>query len=569
VQNPAIGFYLLGFVVAIVTSLVLTYAVRERAKRARLFDGPDARKVHSGNIPRVGGLAIFLSVVVALGAVQLLARDVDFGTRGTGLRIVLAGGAAVFLVGLWDDIRSLRASTKLVLQVAIAVAVYAGGLRVETLALPFVGVVHFGPIVSLAFTLVWLVGITNAFNLIDGLDGLAGGAAMFALTTMFVVGSINGRPGAALVTIVVAGATLGFLVYNFNPASIFLGDSGSLFLGFTLAGLGLLSSQKSQTIVAVAIPIVSLGLPVLDTMLAIVRRFLRGQPIFMADRGHIHHRLLSLGHSPRQVALLLYGACALLALGGMLLVNNSEYVALVLVLFGLGVGFAIQRLRFAEFEELARLVRKGVRQRGVIGRSVRMREISAQLASVDDLGTLFHALERAFGDDGFQRAEVRLRRSFLDTHDGGGRDRRFEDDVPVWSWIRPAGANAACWEIKLPLVDAGGGRIGAMVLWQDGLADETSLSHIHTIARELRQVVQAKLLALWHSSPYERSYERAMPLASGEVPAFRRGARDPQPTLGTIPSGLAGPSPSDAAPIVPPTRGSIDQHPARAANVGS
>ena len=564
-QNSAIGFYLLGFVVAIGASLVLTYVVRERAKRAHLFDGADARKVHTGQIPRIGGLAIFASVVTALGTVAYFGRGVDFGTRGTGLWIVLAGAAAVFLVGLWDDLRSLRASTKLVLQVAIAVGVFAAGLQVTSLALPFVGVIHFGPVVSLAFTLVWLVGITNAFNLIDGLDGLAGGAAMFALTTMFVVGSINGRPGAALVTIIVAGATLGFLVYNFNPASIFLGDSGSLFLGFMLAGLGLLSSQKSQTIVAVAIPVVSLGLPVLDTLLAIVRRFLRGQPIFMADRGHIHHRLLSLGHSPRQVALLLYGACALLALGGMLLVNNSEYVAIVLVLFGLGVGFAIQRLRFAEFEELARLVRKGVRQRGVIGRSVRIREISAQLATVNDLGTIFHSLERTFGDDGFQRAEVRLRRSFLDSHDGSTRDRRFEDDVPVWSWIRPAGAHAACWEIKLPLVDAAGGRIGALVLWQDGLAAETSLSHIHTIARELRPVVQVKLVALWHTSPYERAYERAVPIATGEVPAFRRGVGEQLQPSSVMGAAAAG----EVVPMIAPTRAAAEVHPVRTANVSS
>jgi UDP-GlcNAc:undecaprenyl-phosphate GlcNAc-1-phosphate transferase len=175
--------------------------------------------------------------------------------------------------------------------------------------------------------------------------GLAAGAAMFALSTMFVVGSINGQAGPALVTIALAGATLGFLVYNFNPASIFLGDSGSLFLGFMLAGIGLLGSQKSPTVIAVAIPIVSLGLPVLDTTLAVARRFLRGQPIFTADRAHIHHRLLSLGHSPRRVALLHYSACALLGLGGMLLVNDSAYVAVVLVVIGRAGGPAAPVLR--------------------------------------------------------------------------------------------------------------------------------------------------------------------------------------------------------------------------------
>jgi len=519
-HNAVIGFYLVAFGVALVLSLVLTYGVRERAKRARLFDSADARKVHTGEIPRVGGVAIFLAVVATLGLIATVAGAVDFGTQGNGLRVVLAGGAAAFGVGLWDDLRSLRARWKLVAEIAIAVAVFAAGVRVNSLSLPFVGVLSFPPAVSLLFTVVWLVGITNAFNLIDGLDGLAGGAALFALSTMFVVGSINGHLNTALVTIAIAGATLGFLVYNFNPASIFLGDSGSLFLGFMLAGLGLLSSQKSQTIVAVAIPVVSLGLPVLDTALAIARRFLRGQPIFSPDRGHIHHRLLSLGHSPRQVALLLYGACALLALGGMVLVNNSEYVAVVLVLFGLAAGFAIQRLRFAEFEELARIVRKGVRQRGVIGKSVRIREATQQIGALDDLREVFHLLERTFGEDDFHRAEVRLRPSFLDGTDLA-LDRRFDDDVSVWTWSRNGAAHAAWWEIKLPLLDAAGGRIGSMVLWQDGMASETSLSHIHTIARALRPAVEYKLLALWHAAQPAAPVAELLPPSSG--PANRRG----------------------------------------------
>jgi len=496
-RNSAISFYLLGFGAALLLSLVLTYLVRERAKRAHLFDSHDARKLHTQEIPRIGGVAIFGSVMGALGLVALLGTAVDFGTRGTGLIVVLAGAGATFLVGLWDDVRSIRARWKFLLQIVVALGVFAAGVRVTTLSLPFVGIIEFGAAASVLFTVVWLVGITNAFNLIDGLDGLAAGAAMFALTTMFVVGSINGHLGTALVTVVLAGAVLGFLVYNFNPASIFLGDSGSLFLGFMLAGLGLLSSQKSQTIVAVAIPVVSLGLPVLDTALAIARRFLRGQPIFSPDRGHIHHRLLTLGHSPREVALLLYGACAILALGGMLLVNNSEYVAIVLVVFGLAAGFAIQRLRFAEFEELARVVRKGVRQRGVIGKSVRIREASARIAPLVDLPSVFRVLEAAFAADDFQRAEIRLRPSFMDGAQGVP-DRRYEDDRPVWTWVRGGEPQSAWWEIKLPLLEASGERIGSLTLWQDGMASETSLSHIHTIARDLGTVVQRKLVVHWH-----------------------------------------------------------------------
>ena len=497
-RKPELLLYLFGLCSAVLLSATLTYAVRERARRAGLFDPPSERKVHEQQVPRIGGVAIFLAVGLSMALVVWLfgadSMQYDRGSMG----VVLAGAALVHLVGLWDDVRPIRARWKFLAQIAIAVAVYMGGLRADTLSLPFVGVVHLGYAFGMLFTVVWLVGITNAFNLIDGLDGLASGAALFALTTMFIVASMNGLVGPALVTIVLAGATLGFLFYNFHPASIFLGDSGSLFLGFMLAGLGLLGSQKSPTVVAVAIPVVSLGLPVLDTLLAVIRRFLRGQPIFTADRAHIHHRLLSLGHSPRRVALLLYGACALLGLSGMLLVNDSAYVAIVLLLIGLGVGVAVQRLRYYEFEEVGRLLRRGARQRSVIGRNVRIREASLRLSDQNDLDTVFTTLEHTFAADEFQCAEVRLRRSFVESVSAAeGPDRRLEDDVPVWSWHRAGAGLAACWEIKLPLLGAVGERIGSLVLWQDGTGSDTSLSHMHTIASDLRHQVERKLVALW------------------------------------------------------------------------
>jgi UDP-N-acetylmuramyl pentapeptide phosphotransferase/UDP-N-acetylglucosamine-1-phosphate transferase len=454
---------------------------------------------------------------------------------GAGLPIVLAGAAGMLAIGLWDDLRPMRARWKFVAQLVVSVAVALAGVRFSLLALPFVGQVQLDAALGFLLTVLWLVGITNAFNLIDGLDGLAAGAALFALTTMFVVGTVNGQTSAALVTLVLAGATLGFLFYNFYPASIFLGDSGSLFLGFMLAGIGLLSSQKSPTVVAIAIPVVSLGLPVLDTVLAICRRFLRHQPISTADRGHIHHRLLNLGHSPRKVALLLYGACAALAFAAMLLVNDSEYVALLLVLVGLGVGLAVQRLRFYEFEELARVFRRGLRQRDVIARGVRIREASVQLATLSDLGTVFRTLERTFAVDEFVRAEVRLRPSFIASGRCTGADRRSEDEVAVWAWSRNGEAHPAWWEIRLPLLDASGDRIGSLVLWQDGLASETSLSHLHTITGELRAQVQRKLLALWRgdsafAAAGRAAFERVVPIPSGDDGAAA--AAPPAPEAG-------------------------------------
>jgi UDP-GlcNAc:undecaprenyl-phosphate GlcNAc-1-phosphate transferase len=497
VVHASIRLSVLAFASALLASLALTYVVRERARRARLFDPTDERKLHTRPIPRVGGIAIFWSVSLALLAMTMLAGFDGAGLSGSKLLVIILGGAAIHLLGLWDDLRNIRARYKFAIQIGIAAAIFLAGVRIDTIALPLLGQISFGHVVALLFTILWFVGITNAFNLIDGLDGLASGAALFALTTMFVVATINQQAGAALVTLAVAGATLGFLRYNFHPASIFLGDSGALYLGFMLAGIGAISSQKGSTVVAISIPLVSLGLPVLDTTVAILRRFLRGQPIFSADRGHIHHRLLGLGLSPAKVALLMYAGCAVLALGGMLLVNSSGYVAIVLVIIGLGAGLVIQRLRYYEFQELGRLLRKGVQQRHVIGKGVRMREAGLCIAQQCELDSVFDVLEHSFQSDDFQRAEIRLRQSFaLTGATGKSGDRRLDDDVAIWSWDRGERGDPMLWEIKLPLV-AGPNRIGSMVLWKDGSEKETSLSHIHTIAGPLRLAVQSKIAELW------------------------------------------------------------------------
>jgi UDP-GlcNAc:undecaprenyl-phosphate GlcNAc-1-phosphate transferase len=506
-QKPEIPLYLFGLVVAVCSSTVLTFVVREFARRAGLVDPVGERKVHLLPVPRIGGVAIVLAVALAMTAVMTLFGQHVLAENGRGLVTVIGGALAVHFVGLIDDVRPMRARWKFLAQIVIACGVFIAGVRVSTLSLPFVGIVELGGIIGMLFTVAWFVGITNAFNLIDGLDGLAAGAALFALSTMFVVASYNGLVGPATVTIILAGATVGFLCFNFHPASIFLGDSGSLFLGFMLAGIGLLGSQKSPTVIAVAIPIVSLGLPVLDTTLAVARRFLRGQPIFTADRAHIHHRLLSLGHSPRRVALLLYSACALLGLGGMLLVNDSAYVAVVLVVIGLGVGLAVQRLRYYEFEELARVLRRGVHQRKNIGRNVRIREASRRVSELTNLDRVFETLEATFEEDEFECAEVRLRHSFV----GSGalmEYRRLDDDVPVWAWHRSNVTLAACWEIRLPLLAPSGERIGSLVVWQDRRGDDVSLADMHAIAHDLRAAVEQKLLDLWE--PWSDAPEAAV-----------------------------------------------------------
>jgi UDP-GlcNAc:undecaprenyl-phosphate GlcNAc-1-phosphate transferase len=511
-----VGVYAVAFALATASSLTLTHAVRARARRVGLFDRSDARKVHGNEIPRVGGVGIVLAVAFTCATLLALYGPDTLTGNGRRLLVVFAGGFAVHLVGLYDDVRQLHARWKFLAQIVIAVLVFAAGVRMTTLTLPFVGVVELGTFAGLLFTVVWLVGITNAFNLIDGLDGLAAGAALFALTTMFVVAIANGRYDAALATLTLAGATLGFLYYNFHPATIFLGDSGSLFLGFMLAGIGVLSAQKSPTVVAVAIPVVSLGLPVLDTLIAITRRFLRRQPIFAADRGHIHHRLLLRGYSPRTVVLSLYGVCALLALAAMMLVNAGGHVAFVLVTIGIGVGFMIQRLRIYEFQEAGRLLRLGVKQRHTIQRGVRVREASAKVAALGNLPAVFDALSEVFDADGYPWAEVRLSMDFLDQRAGapgrapatqnehhrtGGADEAPE--IAVWTWRNPdyVSVQPNWWQALLPLVGEHGERIGSLVIWQAREVVDSPFPHFHVIAGELRAQIEGKVLALWPTGP--------------------------------------------------------------------
>jgi hypothetical protein len=293
---------------------------------------------------------------------------------------------------------------------------------------------------------------------------------------------------------VLAGATTGFLRFIFQPATIFLGDSGSLFLGFMLAGLGVLGSEKVSGSAALLVPLLALGLPVIDTGVAIFRRYLRRHPIFLADRGHIHHRLLSRGQTPLRVALILYATSAILGSAAVILANYGVHV-----LFPLFVGFAalavfLQWLRFDEFQELGLLVGKGIRTRYVIGRNVRLREASARVSDLDNMREIFEVLEGTFKEDGLKRAEIRLQRSFLNgkvalpTVAPSG-----DDEMPIWAWAASSDVEPAWWCVALPLLGPDERRMGSLVLWEDGRGNGASISYIQVISEHLREVLQRKL----------------------------------------------------------------------------
>ena len=413
-----------AFLASMCLSLIGTFYVRGWARRRGYVDVPDqARHLHATSMPRVGGVAIAL---VTTGTFLFWAPVIGFAaTARPELVTMLAGGLMMFGVGLWDDIKQLDAWTKFSLQFLIAIAVFAGGVRIPGASLGGFWQGDFTLLVSLLVTTVWIVGVSNAFNLIDGSDGVSAGAALFASTSLGLVFALNADPLGMLMCSILVGSCFGFLFFNFPPASIFLGDGGSLFLGYTLATLGVITTQTSSTIVAVVIPVVAFGVPLLDTFIAIVRRFLGGRPVFSPDRGHIHHRLHDLGHSPRAVAITLYIACAAFAsLSLLLAVPGRPAVLPVLLVAATILVVGVQRLNVPEIAELLNVVGRGFQQREVIAHNLRLHAGCEALTKASDPETIIEALQLAFHGSEFARLEA-----WVDAGLGGGLRSGGEERV--------------------------------------------------------------------------------------------------------------------------------------------
>ncbi len=316
--TTTVAHYLLLIGVAAGVTLLLTPYVRLFSVRLRILDVPTDRAVHKRVKSRLGGVAMFTGFV-AVVVVQLLGERYWGWHRmltrvGPQLWGLLAGIVVIFIVGVIDDIRGLRPGWKLAGQIVAALCPIAAGLTVEYVANPFGGLVQLG-LLALPLSLVWIVGFTNVINLIDGLDGLAAGVCAIAAVSFLVLAEQMNTPVAAVLASAMIGSCLGFLRYNFHPASIMMGDSGSLFLGFTLAVMSMSGVMKSVAAVALAVPLMIVGVPLMDTVSAIVRRWRGGRPIQEADAGHVHHRLLYRGFDQRQTVLVIYGWTAALAVG--------------------------------------------------------------------------------------------------------------------------------------------------------------------------------------------------------------------------------------------------------------
>jgi len=323
--------YILALIIALLASFLLTPYIKQLAVKIGAVDKPDKRKVHTQVMPRLGGLAIYLATMLAIVCSMPITRD---------LLGILLGGTWIVIVGVLDDKYSLPARVKLAGQVIAAVILVSFDVKIEWLNNPFGGYFYL-EYLSIPFTVFWVISFINVVNLIDGLDGLAAGVSGIASITVILVAVHQGYFPVATLTAALAGGIIGFIHYNFNPATIFMGDTGSMFIGYMLAAISIFGAVKSAATIALIVPAIALGLPIMDTAFAILRRYSNGRPIFQPDKGHLHHRLLAMGLSQRQAVLLMYGISIVLCLAAFVLAEANVYVAavvIVLILVGVAVG---------------------------------------------------------------------------------------------------------------------------------------------------------------------------------------------------------------------------------------
>jgi UDP-GlcNAc:undecaprenyl-phosphate GlcNAc-1-phosphate transferase len=452
--------FLVTFLVSLMVALGLTLVVRNRALAWGWVDQANSsRKVHARPIPRLGGIAIVSGFFAPLCALFFVDSGVGHLFRWHQELVwgLFCGGAAIAVLGLYDDLKGANARLKFSVQFAVAIALYMLGFRVELIANPFGPEISLGAL-SLPFTLLWIVGVVNAMNLIDGLDGLAGGVAFFGVGTNFILSLVRGDVVMCLLMAALAGAILGFLVFNFNPASIFMGDTGSMFLGFVLAAVSLKTSTKSGTAVAMLVPLMALGLPIMDTLLAMVRRSMLGRPMFSADKEHIHHRLMSrLVLSHRSAVLVLYGLCGLFTLTALgLNFANSAQSAMLLVGMGIVIFVLMRKLGYLDLRRASAVGetrRKNIRLRTLVT------ELSRAARRAQSLPQLWEAVRPLAEALDVARLELRLQ-----------YQREGLTDGVVFETQRPAGS-ALPLDVRIEVKEVEVALGWLNLSWRDGRSE--------------------------------------------------------------------------------------------------
>lgn len=403
-------------IISCLACLALTPLVRAASHKYGVIDQPTDRKRHASPIPRTGGVAIAGAYLVAVGLLLLSPLNAADSVNLPFVLRLLPAAAMVFAVGLVDDVVGLKASEKLPILGLAALLAYLNGVELTGVAgysLPGWS--------SLLLTVLWLVACANAFNLIDGVDGLATGVGLFATFTVLAAALLQENAPLALATAPLVGALVAFLRYNFNPASIFLGDSGSLTIGFVLGCFAIIWSQKSATLLGMTAPLMALSVPLLDTGIAVVRRFIRRQPIFTPDRNHAHHRLLDRGLGPKKVVLLMYCACGLAAAFALVQsLPHNRFHGLLLVFFCAAVVLAIRLVGYAEFDVAWKLLTSGT-LRDMVQMRMAMETLEKRVAAATTLEEYWTAMRESTRELGLEPLRMLM------------GERAFEGGADNWS----------------------------------------------------------------------------------------------------------------------------------------
>ena len=346
------GDIAIAFMLAFITTFVITPYTIKLAKKIGAVDTPkDERRINTITMPRLGGLAIIAGFVVSIIYLLIILnieKSINLAEDNLYIKLIgfFIGGLIIGIICFIDDLKDLPPMVKLITQIIAAIVVVSFGLRIDNINIPFFDKVGLPNVFSIILTIGWIVGVTNAINLIDGLDGLSSGIALISCISMLIIFALNGSPIIAILLITaLAGALSGFLPFNFNPAKTFMGDAGSNFLGYCLACISIFGVAKTYTLVVVVAPLIVLGLPVIDTIIAILRRIIKGKSIkaiMKADKGHLHHKLLNMGFSQKEAVLVMYAITAALGLFAIVLLESGIWKAisfLILVIAIIAVGY--------------------------------------------------------------------------------------------------------------------------------------------------------------------------------------------------------------------------------------
>jgi UDP-GlcNAc:undecaprenyl-phosphate GlcNAc-1-phosphate transferase len=451
-----------SFVFSLAICMVMTFWVQTAAASRGLLVPPISdRHLHTKPLPRIGGVGIYLSfliTVIAFCAIPKWGQQIFTPRRLIGFLIATC---AIFLMGAYDDLKSIRPQSKLIFEFGASVFLYFCGFGIHDVNLA-IGRQSVGAPVGFVLTVTWILLITNAFNLIDGLDGLAVGSALLSAIVVIAVSLVRHNDLVTMLCCALFGTLLGFVPFNFHPASIFMGDSGSLFIGFALGTLSLNGWSGRPTVMGVAVPILCFGLPIVDLTLAVARRFLKGQPLFRADAEHVHHKLLKRDLSQQHAVLVLYGVTAAFVLASILLIREEKLLVPVLVVACLGVVLGVQQLRYQEFSGGWVGLRIYLQRRQMARAEQCIRQASQSLESCADFRSLCQVLKenlQPIGIDGIcleVPAYATVPAKWLRPL------RRNSEGQLLFSWSRRR-YGPIVWQHVLQLPFAGGNRTEASV----------------------------------------------------------------------------------------------------------